>query len=746
MGNSSTETLPTNMGVNPDEIGVHSIRKGAATYCTSGTTAGVNFVAVCVRAGWSMGFKDTYLQYSEAGDQLCGRTVAGLDVNSHLFAISPPFFCVETTNKNTENEEGNVVSDEEVDEGIEMVFGNVRPDRRLLCRFLTASLLYHRNWLRENKESGNRLFGSVVFRDSALLEKLKGCVQVCLPWTNHEESLWRISFTGISPVVRSFCYQQEQLELVTKLPTDVVGKLRGLLDNLGIGGGNISVDDLKEMLLEPISKKIDTLSKQGISTIDEEEREVKRAAKFATLPANYTFNRALSTLAVWLNWHHGEIVDARKGLRSPPWKALESRDLARKGTSKERNTARKSLSNVRLLCGAFDQAASFGQTSRPTEEELSRIFHEKNSSISALLHSLGTTKKGRTRRVEECHWETLAKAYAKKRSKKNTEGSEPGIGENDDPKKKNGKRKAPPKEEKKATKTRKSKRKKIPSSKAAASGGLRGSFESAFQHTRAFPVSGPNPRQPNVGRAIIKPPDYKLVMQQGLMMTGFVTTAYLSRLSREHYKLGVRRVEEDFWDIANQNRKNVGRENFWKIHISQLNKRGLGSNFIDWDNDPVIMFQIFLGPLEGGHWTLLICDRTRSTAGVMVFFDSLPTYERDIFEKLQTFFQDTSLVKEGTKWIRVTMRNQHPGSNDCGMWMCCSASAYVKALKERGWLVEGENKQRVPEINSVTMLYPKTQRMDEIGIRGRTHMVCTYQDNKCSLENPFFNFVRIWFN
>jgi len=29
------------MGIDPDDIGVHSIRKGSATYCTNGTTTGI---------------------------------------------------------------------------------------------------------------------------------------------------------------------------------------------------------------------------------------------------------------------------------------------------------------------------------------------------------------------------------------------------------------------------------------------------------------------------------------------------------------------------------------------------------------------------------------------------------------------------------------------------------------------------------------------------------------------------------
>ena len=39
------------MGVSPDDIGVHSIRKGAATYCSGETTSAPHIAALCNRAG-----------------------------------------------------------------------------------------------------------------------------------------------------------------------------------------------------------------------------------------------------------------------------------------------------------------------------------------------------------------------------------------------------------------------------------------------------------------------------------------------------------------------------------------------------------------------------------------------------------------------------------------------------------------------------------------------------------------------
>lgn len=81
------------LGINIEDIGVHSIRKGAATYCCSGTTSAPHIAAVCNRAGWTMGkVKDTYIQYAEAGDQHVGRVVAGLPVLDKRYACTPPYF------------------------------------------------------------------------------------------------------------------------------------------------------------------------------------------------------------------------------------------------------------------------------------------------------------------------------------------------------------------------------------------------------------------------------------------------------------------------------------------------------------------------------------------------------------------------------------------------------------------------------------------------------------------------------
>ncbi|RHZ34822.1 hypothetical protein DYB26_012302 [Aphanomyces astaci] len=41
--------------VGSSEIGTHSIRKGAATFVSSGSTGGPSLVSICLRCGWSLG-------------------------------------------------------------------------------------------------------------------------------------------------------------------------------------------------------------------------------------------------------------------------------------------------------------------------------------------------------------------------------------------------------------------------------------------------------------------------------------------------------------------------------------------------------------------------------------------------------------------------------------------------------------------------------------------------------------------
>jgi integrase len=177
------------MGVDPKNLGVHSIRKGAATYCSNGTTAGVSFSAVCVRAGWSIGGTvDRYIHHESAGDQVCGRTVAGLDVASFHFAASPPHFpIVGKSEEGSDTEEAAtllVCTEEDVAKSITAAFGSVPTLWLMFCRFALASLLFHREWMRKRLHKDSGLYNALIFRRHTIFDRAVSSTMICYPWNN----------------------------------------------------------------------------------------------------------------------------------------------------------------------------------------------------------------------------------------------------------------------------------------------------------------------------------------------------------------------------------------------------------------------------------------------------------------------------------------------------------------------------------------------------------------------------------
>ena len=76
-------------GYSAQDIGVHSIRKGAASYAANGIVAQTPSIsAICLRAGWTQGaIKDTYLKYEHAQDTYLGRVLAGYPLTGVLETI-----------------------------------------------------------------------------------------------------------------------------------------------------------------------------------------------------------------------------------------------------------------------------------------------------------------------------------------------------------------------------------------------------------------------------------------------------------------------------------------------------------------------------------------------------------------------------------------------------------------------------------------------------------------------------------
>jgi hypothetical protein len=73
--NDLDESEVASLGCNVRDIGLHSTRKGAATFCL-GQVSGPNPVSVYLRMGQSLGkLKDRYIHFGEGADQLCLRKI-----------------------------------------------------------------------------------------------------------------------------------------------------------------------------------------------------------------------------------------------------------------------------------------------------------------------------------------------------------------------------------------------------------------------------------------------------------------------------------------------------------------------------------------------------------------------------------------------------------------------------------------------------------------------------------------------
>lgn len=178
------------MGFELNEIGTHSIRKGASSYLTS-LPGGPPAAASSLRGGWTMGnVKDRYFKYQEAGDQYVGRCLALLPMLSVDLATSPPFFDIESAD---DEETIATIVQEQFPMFISISgFGRI-------CRMCAASLIYHRRWVFDRFNNNHIVLqSSHVYRSAATLKIFDDAPQpivtVSHPWNDNVNM-----FSGIPP-------------------------------------------------------------------------------------------------------------------------------------------------------------------------------------------------------------------------------------------------------------------------------------------------------------------------------------------------------------------------------------------------------------------------------------------------------------------------------------------------------------------------------------------------------------------
>lgn len=147
------------LGGEKKQLGTHSVRKGAASYC-AGMINGPSTVQVFLRAGWSLGnVQDRYLFAGAGGDQLTGRVLSGLPFNDSSFASLPPHFEPEGTQ---------MISWD----SIHPLYPRLPDTFKQALPHLLASICYHESWLRESLAADHPLFSTRLFA-SGIVATLK---------------------------------------------------------------------------------------------------------------------------------------------------------------------------------------------------------------------------------------------------------------------------------------------------------------------------------------------------------------------------------------------------------------------------------------------------------------------------------------------------------------------------------------------------------------------------------------------
>ena len=223
------------MDMNAEDIGTHSIRKGACTYASSGTTACPSATAVHLRAGWTLGgVQDTYLRYDGAGDMHVGRTVCGLPTDRPEFAMLPPHFVG--------------VSEDALSEALGLCFRT--GERRQMLEFALASVIYHKEFILRTFPPQHRLFSTALFTEGTTLESLRPFVKCAI---NESGGLCA---TGIPPhtmiltqmhdLASSVC---QILPAIRQCSEDTISGVVGELESRAIGAGTVTRDGLNDSIM-----------------------------------------------------------------------------------------------------------------------------------------------------------------------------------------------------------------------------------------------------------------------------------------------------------------------------------------------------------------------------------------------------------------------------------------------------------------------------------------------------------------
>lgn len=376
-------------GLNPENIGTHSMRKGAATFCSSGSTACPSSTSIHLRAGWSLGgVQNTYLRYEAAGDQYVGRVVSGLPLDSFEFSILPPHFSHS--------------SSDIVKKAIQVVYPDMPLSLYGIGEMALASLVYHLPFLRSTLPNGHRLFNCSLFLDIDLLKSLSMNVKC-----GYRSKT--IVASGIPPHVNILSQMKDlkeqaisTLEKIEENRHTVVKDIINELEKRAIGAGTVTYDGLSNMIMSCLEES-GLLNK---NKIDDSQSEIEKEPNFYVwndgyhrLPQEYVIPDG-GVKEVWLLWTHGS-----RESNIPPLKYVKPSDF-------NIQNQRKRYSELKFLCNMIDEEIS--QKGLNNRMETIEASIETFTEVRSVVEVSSQTRTSRSRRRGQISWRTVVNILRRK--------------------------------------------------------------------------------------------------------------------------------------------------------------------------------------------------------------------------------------------------------------------------------------------------------------------------------------------
>jgi hypothetical protein len=242
-------------GYEASDFGSHSARKGVATWVAGGCTVSPPIVALCLRAGWSLGgVKDRYLFYENAGDQYVGRCASGLRTDSTEFAISRPYFDYSQLGSEEEMIERKKTIKMWLKERLP---GDTTTKTFDLAMNCFSSICYSYKYLQEHLHKKCLLRQSPVFRD--IPEEIYSIVTTAYPWN---KTTYTPSFTGIPPHVVQLNELKSMQAKLDALKDSVMDEMKCEMEKRGFASTECNTKKITDAI-DGLGKMIERIAAIG---------------------------------------------------------------------------------------------------------------------------------------------------------------------------------------------------------------------------------------------------------------------------------------------------------------------------------------------------------------------------------------------------------------------------------------------------------------------------------------------------